>query len=46
VLTQGNVGTAFRHRAQYLWVLALLAPAGAHWILTRWRGRATSASGL
>lgn len=28
-LTQGNLGTAFRHRGQVLWVLALFAAAGA-----------------
>lgn len=28
-LTQGNVGTAFRHRGQILWALAILAVVGA-----------------
>lgn len=34
-LTHGNVGTAFRHRAQILWALALLGAAGAAWIARR-----------
>jgi hypothetical protein len=34
-LTQGNVGTAFRHRGQILWVLAMLAAAGAHHLTSR-----------
>ena len=32
-VTQGNVGTAFRHRGQILWVLALLAGLGAQRLL-------------
>lgn len=34
-LTQGNVGTAFRHRAQILWALSILAAAGAEWLWGR-----------
>lgn len=29
-LTEGNVGTAFRHRGQVLWALAVLAAVGLH----------------
>jgi hypothetical protein len=40
-LTQGNLGTAFRHREQVLWALALCAGAGLQWLLTqsRWARR-------
>jgi hypothetical protein len=34
-VTQGNLGTAFRHRGQLLWVLALGAAAGAQWLWSR-----------
>jgi hypothetical protein len=34
-VTQGNLGTAFRHREQVLWVLALGAAAGAEWLWSR-----------
>jgi hypothetical protein len=41
-LTQGNLGTAFRHREQILWVLALCAAAGLQWLVleSRWGARA------
>jgi hypothetical protein len=48
-LTQGNLGTAFRHREQMLWGLALCAAAGAEWLVVhasaarRVRGHATLA---
>ncbi|MDP9255705.1 MAG: hypothetical protein M3Q31_04005 [Actinomycetota bacterium] len=32
-LTQGNLGTAFRHRDQVLYVLALCAAAGLQWLV-------------
>jgi hypothetical protein len=37
-LTQGNLGTAFRHRDQMLWALALCAAAGVQWFVhdSRW----------
>jgi hypothetical protein len=35
-VTQGNLGTAFRHREQTLWALALGAAAGAQWLASRW----------
>ena len=40
-LTQGNLGTAFRHREQILWILALCAAAGLQWLLmeSRWGSR-------
>ncbi|MEY2535468.1 MAG: hypothetical protein QOF29_3378, partial [bacterium] len=48
-LTQGNLGTAFRHRDQVLGALALCAAAGLQWIvpriavtLRRWRPRPSS----
>ena len=34
-LTQGNLGTAFRHRVQVLWLVALLAGVGGEYILHR-----------
>lgn len=42
-LTQGNLGTAFRHRDQILWVLALCAAAGLQWLASdsRWARRRT-----
>lgn len=38
-MTQGNLGTAFRHRGQILWGTAVLAALGAHWLLTRYQER-------
>jgi hypothetical protein len=40
-LTQGNLGTAFRHRDQMLWALALCAAAGVRWLVcdSRWARR-------
>lgn len=45
-LTQGNLGTAFRHRDQILWVLALCAAAGLQWLMreSRWARRPTPPS--
>jgi branched-subunit amino acid transport protein len=40
-LTQGNLGTAFRHRGQVLWALAVLAAIGLQYLMSR-RGRAAS----
>ena len=34
-VTQGNLGTAFRHRGQVLWVLAILAVAAVQHIRDR-----------
>jgi hypothetical protein len=34
-LTQGNIGTAFRHRGQVLWVVAILAVVGAQTLWAR-----------
>jgi hypothetical protein len=34
-LTEGNIGTAYRHRGEYVWVVALLAGAGLHNIVER-----------
>ena len=36
-VTQGNLGTAFRHRLQVLWVVALLAVVGGERLWTRWQ---------
>jgi len=41
-VTQGNVGTAFRHRGQLLWALALLVAFGGH-AIERARGRRAAA---
>ena len=38
-ITQGNLGTAFRHRGQVLWALAPLAALGLHWLVQRYRRR-------
>jgi hypothetical protein len=35
-LVEGNLGTAFRHRGEFEWVIALLAGFGL-WRLARWR---------
>jgi hypothetical protein len=44
-VTQGNLGTAFRHRDQVLWALALGAAAGAQWLwLRRAKRRETTAT--
>lgn len=36
-VSQGNVGTAFRHRGQMAWALVLLGAEGAVVLLRRWR---------
>lgn len=41
-VTQGNLGTAFRHRGQVLWALALLAALGLQQLVDRRRRRATA----
>jgi hypothetical protein len=38
-VTQGNLGTTFRHRLQILWVLALLAVVGGEYLWTRWQAQ-------
>ena len=35
-LTQGNLGTAFRHRGQILWCIAVMAALGVDWLLRRY----------
>jgi hypothetical protein len=44
-LTQGNLGTAFRHRDQMVWALALCAAAGLQWLSleSRWSRRRVGA---
>lgn len=44
-VSQGNVGTAFRHRGQLLWVVAVLAAIGAHWVVQRWASRRSAPLG-
>ena len=39
-LTQGNFGTAYRHRAEIVWIVCLLAAAGAAHLVERRRPRA------
>lgn len=34
-LTEGNIGTAFRHRGEFVWVVALLAALGLHQLVSR-----------
>jgi hypothetical protein len=46
-LVEGNLGTAFRHRGEFEWVVALLASFGL-WRIARWqaeRGHLSDASG-
>jgi hypothetical protein len=38
-VTQGNLGTAFRHRGQILWAVAVLAACGGRHVAARWRER-------
>lgn len=35
-LVEGNVGTAYRHRGDFVWVICLLAAAGANWIYLKY----------
>lgn len=44
-LAEGNFGTAYRHRGEFVWVVALLAAVGAHAIGGRLVGRAARDSG-
>lgn len=45
-LAEGNIGTAFRHRGEFVWVVALLAALGAATARRWWlRQRVTSAAG-
>lgn len=37
-LTEGNIGTAYRHRGEFVWVVCLLAGLGASQVAT-WRAR-------
>lgn len=37
-LTEGNVGTAFRHRGEFVWVIALLAAFGVSELVSRRAG--------
>ncbi|HMK97671.1 MAG TPA: hypothetical protein VK425_09015 [Acidimicrobiales bacterium] len=41
---EGNLGSAFRHRDQLLWVVATLATVGAYHLGLRWRLRRARAS--
>lgn len=41
-LVEGNFGTAFRHRGEFVWVVALLAATGGEAISRRWRAKAVS----
>lgn len=34
-LTEGNIGTAYRHRGEFVWVIALLAMLGLQRVVTR-----------
>jgi 4-amino-4-deoxy-L-arabinose transferase-like glycosyltransferase len=40
--TEGNLGSAFRHRDQLLWAVVFLAALGAHDLYQRWRQRRTA----
>jgi hypothetical protein len=39
-VTEGNVGTAYRHRGEFVWVAALLAAAALQWMARRWPAQA------
>jgi hypothetical protein len=41
--SEGNLGSAFRHRDQLLWVVVLLATLGAHFVFSRWRSSSAPA---
>lgn len=41
-LSEGNFGTAYRHRAEFIWVVALLATFSIYQIRERYRARRTS----
>ena len=34
-LAEGNIGTAYRHRGEFVWVIALMAAAGVTWFRER-----------
>ena len=36
-LTEGNIGTAYRHRGEFVWVVALLAALGAQELTNSYR---------
>jgi hypothetical protein len=38
-LVEGNFGTAYRHRGEFVWAVALLAAAGAQLLVGRWSRR-------
>lgn len=38
-VTQGNLGTAFRHRGQIFWVIAVLSGVALNHLLVRWHER-------
>jgi 4-amino-4-deoxy-L-arabinose transferase-like glycosyltransferase len=41
-LAEGNIGTAFRHRGEFVWVVVLLAAFGMRRVRDRWSERRTS----
>jgi hypothetical protein len=43
-LTQGNLGTAFRHRGQLVWALGILAGIGVNGLIERWTAWRTTAA--
>jgi hypothetical protein len=40
-LTEGNIGTAYRHRGEFVWVVILLAMLGANALLEKRKARTT-----
>jgi hypothetical protein len=40
-LVEGNVGSAFRHRDQFLWAVVLFATLGTRYLYERWKARRT-----
>lgn len=40
-LTEGNIGTAYRHRGEFVWVVVLLAMLGANALLEKRKARST-----
>lgn len=42
-LVEGNFGTAYRHRGEFVWAMAVLAAAGFAVAMQWWRGRGSAA---
>ena len=45
-VTEGNLGTAFRHRGQILWAVAVAAAVGGDWVVNRRSGEAAPSAAV